>query len=303
MTSETTIDPTREVIQKELSDQTYAMLSYALSNGLGVEPNLVNSLISDECDPALLASAHKTLSLLISPAKPNTVTLFAQTRNNKHALYFLGAVPLLRELWLLSLLFLIFLVATGASNLVTAESINRGFLDSAGENLYANQLFLMACAGLGACFAALFQASNYVSNSTYDPKYDSTYWARILLGVIAGIIIVEMLPRELFSSGEDHDTPISSFGKPTLALLAGFSANLVYQILLRLVAMVETLVKGDATAIMEAKNDVLTSKRLELKADLQKQVAKKILEFDKEIADADPRIREKLNALAKEFLD
>jgi hypothetical protein len=106
--------------------------------------------------------------------------------------------------------------------------------------------YLICCAGLGACFTSLHCLNNFVSKATYDPRYDSTYGSSILLGIIAGVFISELLFDVLF------DEAGADLGKPALALLGGFSANMVYRILQRLVESAESLLKGDQSAINQA---------------------------------------------------
>jgi hypothetical protein len=103
----------------------------------------------------------------------------------------------------------------------------------------------MSAAAMGGCFHALFIAHTYIGRGTYDPRFESSYWMRIGLGIIAGLVLSQMIPigPELDSvSGEATQASAASvFSKPLLALLGGFSATLVYTILQRLVETVESL--------------------------------------------------------------
>ena len=49
---------------------------------------------------------------------------------------------------------------------------------------------------------------------------------------------------------------VVNMGKPTLALLGGFSANMVYKVLQRIVDTIESLFKGDQQAVFEAQRTV-----------------------------------------------
>jgi hypothetical protein len=106
-------------------------------------------------------------------------------------------------------------------------------------------VFLMSAAAMGGCFHALFIAHSYIEQGTYDPRFESSYWMRIGLGIIAGLVLSQMIPIGPGpEAGGDAAAPVSSasvFGKPLLALLGGFSATLVYTILQRLVETVESL--------------------------------------------------------------
>ena len=71
---------------------------------------------------------------------------------------------------------------------------------------------------------------------------------------------------------------VGGFEKPLLAMLGGFSTDVVYQIMERLVAAVGTMVRGDATKQMEAKeqemkaraDEDVTKNKFQLASDLMK---------------------------------
>ena len=117
--------------------------------------------------------------------------------------------------------------------------------ESNGIPLLLNLLFLLTAAGLGACFAALFQANRYIADCTFDTKFESSYWIRLILGLMAGLILSQMIP---LSEGSNA----IAVTKPTLAMLGGFSAAVVYRIMHRLVEAVESLVKGETRDIAAA---------------------------------------------------
>jgi hypothetical protein len=242
----------------QLRAECEAMARYALQLGMAASPELVarlavllqTSAALDESQLRELASIHRRLALTIAPARPQTVLLLESERRHRHRLAWLGPIPLIRGLTATAIVFLVAVVATALSDQVSTENIERGFLDSAGAQLLWNALFLLFCAGLGASFSALFMAHRYVANATYDPKFDASYGARMILGLMAGLILVELLPQHLFDQGSMH-----AFGKPALAMLGGFSATAIYRLLQRLVDATETLVRGDSSVQVQASID------------------------------------------------
>lgn len=285
--------PARHALIAQLQMECDAMARYALRHGMAVAPELVaqlSSLISIDPDSAIpstngiegngnglasspqpslchaLATIHRRLAIAISPATPQAVALLdVERRRGRFA--WLGPVPLIRTLTVCSLSFLFAVIAMSLPPEVSAANIDRGFLDSSGMPLLLNALFLLACAGLGASFATLFQAHRYVANATYDPQYDASYGARLILGIIAGLILVEMLPSHIYDNGS-----MRSFGKPALAMLGGFSATAVHRLLHRLVETLETLVRGDprpaAEAAFEARRAQAATERVQWKGEL-----------------------------------
>ncbi|WP_354684114.1 hypothetical protein [Cupriavidus necator] len=187
-----------------------------------------------------LAQLHHDLAHAIAPATPQCITLLDDERRRAHPLAFLGPVPLVRALTGTAVGCLLAVVLTGLPAEVSMENMRSGILASSGRTLLFNMLFLLFCAGLGASFASLFQVHGYIAKGTYDPKYDAAYAAQLILGVMSGLILVEMLPPQLFDSAG-----MRSFGKPALSMLGGFSATAVHRLLQRIVEIVETAVRGN----------------------------------------------------------
>lgn len=291
-------------LQKQILKECIAMAKYAFRTGLQVPPELANSLnafgsesssfqtdgqtetdestsssgitSSFDSDISLkqLALIHNQLSQLILPAKPQSILLLDQEAKSKSKLKFLGPIPLVRYMMAISIFFLVLIIAVSLSPEVTDININRDWFKEgmSGMILLVNLLFLLSASGLGASFAALFELNKYIVDGTYDPKYIPSYWIRFVLGLIAGIMLAELIPD--FSK----DSTLYTLGKPTLAMLGGFSASLVYRILNRLVTAVETLVRGDNKQLIETQevesrnraNQEISQSRLKLASDLVK---------------------------------
>ena len=297
----------------QLRDECEAMARYALHHGLPVAPEtiaLLSALIdgmrsdarpaaSSSAPPSAenashatprhaastqhaLASIHRKLAALIAPATPQAVTLLDEQHRLARPLAWLGPVPLIRLLTVAAISFLVAVIATGLSPDVSADNVERGFLDSHGTQLLWNALFLLFCAGLGASFATLFQAHRYIAASTYDPKYDASYGARLILGVIAGLILVELLPPRLFDQGSMH-----SFGKPALAMLGGFSATAVHRLLQRLVDTLDTLVRGDRSADVDAALHTRRAQTVSERTQWQSELAASLLDLQQSFDDPD----------------
>ena len=279
-------------LAEQLCEECEAMARYALHHGLPVAPEIIAQLgsLTDRLTPAqraspghatphyALAAIHRKLAAIIAPATPQAVTLLDEQHRSDHPLAWLGPVPLIRLLTSAAIVFLIAVIATGLSPDVSIENIDRGFLQSDGTRLLWNTLFLLFCAGLGASFATLFQAHRYVAASTYDPKYDASYGARLILGVIAGLILVELLPAHLFDQGSMH-----TFGKPALAMLGGFSATAVHRLLQRLVDALETLVRGDRAADADATLQTYRARAASERTQWQSEFAARLIDLQQSL--------------------
>jgi hypothetical protein len=120
--------------------------------------------------------------------------------------------------------------------------------------LSGQQWNLVFGAGLGAAFFGLFNAHEYVKNRTFDPKYNSMYLIRFVLGVIAGLILGNL--STLFS----NDPTFVRLGPGVIALLGGFSAEAVNQILQRLVEIMVAVVKGGNEETIKAREEHLKAR-------------------------------------------
>ena len=196
----------------------------------------------------------------------------------------------------MSLVFLVLVVVTAISPSVSHKNIERGIFHSAGLDLFIIMCFLLAAAGLGACFSNLFTAQNFVSNGKFDPKYDATYWSKLVLGLTSGLIMAEMLPI-------DWSQVDSMLGKPTTALLGGFAAPVVHRILQRLVESLETLVQGSAKNVLDSR---LASERMEQERLLMQskmEIAQSLMQMGDAMGeDLRPEIRQSINGYASQLV-
>lgn len=140
------------------------------------------------------AGIHARLSEIIKPAKPGTLAHLHEERESKSWLRFLGPVPFFRTMMLVSIVFLLSLIGLSVSEHINVVDINKGIFEHDGLSLLVNLLFLVTAAGLGAVFAALYEANQTLRNRTFDPELAPAYWARLAMGLVAGIILAELVP-------------------------------------------------------------------------------------------------------------
>lgn len=251
-------------VRQQMLEECHAMSKHALASGLEVQGSILRAIENAEqawsgdadandsplAEGALeyLAVAHNHLAKLISPAKPRAITLLDREAAKGGITRFFGSVALVRHLMLVAIVFLVMLIGLGASKYTTIEPGEKNpwsIYSASGIEMLAKLMLLMSAAGIGACFAALFRANRFIVEGTYDPKYAMSYWIRLLTGVISGVVLCELIPV-----GEDP--ALQGVGKPTLALLGGFSGNTVYRILERLVQSIESVVRGDTRELADA---------------------------------------------------
>jgi hypothetical protein len=131
-------------------------------------------------------------------------------------------------------------------------------------------------AGLGASFYILLNTQSYLVNRSFDPKYNAVYAARFITGLVAGVILATalgpVLQKQLESSTKYGLTP------GILAILGGYAAEAVQQILQRLVEVLLAVVRGDGSAQAQAKATAAL-------ADKNAEVRSKLIDLEKETDD------------------
>lgn len=228
-------------VREQLLHECVAMVKYALASGMRVPAAAAAAVEqgraagADAADVAALTRVHDQLSKLVAPATPRALLLMGD-EHARNRLPMLGPVGLVRRMMIAAVASMVVFIGVSLTTYVNNDTtIQTG----EGWGLLAVELFWLSAAAMGASFAMLMQVSTYVVNRNYDPKYEASYWIKFFLGVMAGFILVSLVPvTEIQGS-------TVNIVKPTIALLGGFSASAVYRILTRLVETLESFFRGD----------------------------------------------------------
>lgn len=271
------------MLSEQLNEECQAMVRYALASGLQVPPGATTVLSHCEQDKAQvediqnLTTIHGQLSQLIAPATPRAILLLAREKARKGFWTFLGGVPFTRSMMLVSGIFLVSFVLISMSPDINAERTTGDMMRSSGLALLLNQIFYISAAGLGASFAALFQANQFITKGTYDPKYETSYWVRMSLGLIAGLILSQLVPL-------DGDKTLGDLGRPALAMLGGFSASAVYKILKRIMDSLEALAQGNARDLLDSQVEMNKARSYEQSVQMRIETATRLLQLKDALA-------------------
>jgi hypothetical protein len=235
-----------------------------------------------------LRSAHEHLSRLVAPALPQTIVTMSGLdsprsadkttpgipRTRHDGFTWLGSFRLARMMLGLALALLplfIALAMTKGTSIDQSTALFKGeFID---KTLTA--AYLVTASALGASFAALFKVRRYVENLSYDDQYESSYWVRFVLGLLAGLILSVSLSNLLPTDNQQFKISV-----PLLALIGGFSSDLVYRILKRLLDAIETLIQGSTSEIIEAERISSAARLHELNVETQAKADQKVLEAE-----------------------
>jgi len=181
------------------------MARYAFSAGMRVPPEVMQSLplmeaelkkepVAESGSLMDIAQLHVQLAALVAPAMPRTLYLLQRDRARNSWLSILGPLPAVRRLMLASLFFTLVFILSSLSPHINIITMRLDIYRMDELLLLHVLVFLMSAAGIGATFQALFTAHSSIANGTYDPRYESSFWTQISLGVIAGLVLSQVIP-------------------------------------------------------------------------------------------------------------
>jgi len=247
--------PRDKTLDEQLLNECGAMVRYASAAGRRIPPfaaEAVSMLVharaaftggddetewhADPNDAKLLSLAHHALARVVAPATPQSVTVLNEERSDRTFMRLLGPVRLVR--WMMVLAFLLVLAFVLLFTLQGANPVRNATTTAhvAWGSRLLSALYLLCAAGLGAIFSALSRINERIETGVYDPKEESSYAATVVLGLISGVVLAGVISVNLKG--------LNKLTQPLLALVGGFSAPAVRQLLNALVDSVRTLFAG-----------------------------------------------------------
>ncbi len=208
----------------ELSREINNMLSFAIYNGITVNTE-VNALIQNSNVDDLI-NAHNLLCKNVAPATPKSIVYTKKLNQDDNGKSIFKKLPILRNLVLLAIAFLVAYVITGMSPDVNNNSLDKGMMDNSGLSLLLNIIYLSSVAGLGVLFFLLKEVSISLKKGSLIPENAISYLSQIILGIISGLIM-----SEIISFYTTDPKQINLFNKSILALVGGLSSDAIFSIL------------------------------------------------------------------------
>lgn len=99
-----------------------------------------------------------------------------------------------------------------------------------------------------------------MENRTFDPKYTSAYLARLVTGIVAGVILAYFLKDWLLANSPNSS--LKNLSTCSIGILGGFSAEAVEELLQRVKDVLLSLVRGDNSAQIQAKANAQQNAKL-----------------------------------------
>lgn len=184
-----------------------------------------------------LMAAHGNLAESVAPATPRAICALREGQRAGGISRLLGPTPAVRRLAAANLMFALLFFGLSITPTINQDTISLSIYDQSGAHLLIKLLFIMSAAGLGASFGALFEVWNEISEGRFDPITESAHWMRIALGLVAGLVLSEIVGTETTRGAEPGSGTMMT--APLLALAGGFSARLVHLVVTRIVSAIE----------------------------------------------------------------
>ena len=217
------------------------MLGYASRNAISIDTNVLPMIHNSSVDD--LVNAHNLLVKNVAPATPKSIRFTRALYNSDDNRSIFKQLPLVRNLMILALVFLVLFITTALSPDVTNDSLDKGVLDNEGISLLLNLTFLASISGLGVTFYLLKTVTNAIKKGTLIPEDSIYYAALIVLGLIAGLLLTEILVVPNSTSDSQN---IDLFHKSVLALLGGFSSDAIFTILQSIIERLKAVFSPDS---------------------------------------------------------
>jgi hypothetical protein len=118
-----------------------------------------------------------------------------------------------------------------------------------GLPLLLNLLFLLSAAAMGASIMLLSAIHSELESSNFPPHHEPLYWLKLALGLTSGMLLATLFHFEQAATPETATAAMAGevfvrFSTALVALLGGFSAQVVYRILARLSSTMEMMLTG-----------------------------------------------------------
>jgi hypothetical protein len=297
--------PLAPTLQDQLINESCSMVRHLVGKGMRAPAALVQAAAGFEAarnagestDIAAVAALHERLAKLVAPASPSTLYLLDRAYHQPIRFGSLGPVSIVRQLVLFSICCVLAFISLSIYQLVDAAPTVDLSAHAVVDALVKN-IFWLAAAGVGATFAILFQINEAIAKGTFDPDDAPSYWIKVFLGVVAGFILVAMVPTDGIESADAR-----VLAKPTIALLGGFSAQAVYRILNRLVETLEDLFSGGQKEQAAVREQAAVARANEDAAQARLAVAGKLVQVQQQIAagaDVTRQVQELIRGLVPE---
>ncbi len=169
----------------------------------------------DTTDLQLAMKVHAQLAELIEPVSPDTIQS-SQLKNNK---------------------VLLFIASIGGLGFLA-------LIASSFKPEISEILIRLSGAILGSTLYAFWTARIYLRDSKFSSRYSQDYIVRFGIGIVAGFILGSILTEGSSSGDEALQKAAQLFGPFTLAIVGGYSAEAVVQILNRIAEVLVTTIRG-----------------------------------------------------------
>ncbi|MCB2225700.1 MAG: hypothetical protein KQH53_03400 [Desulfarculaceae bacterium] len=306
----------QEVTKKYLSERVGkllldvdAMVDYVGETGKEMSQELIGALAELDCERGVLTTAsvngetceteysnlikvHNLLLPLVAPATPASL----QATERKGLGLFINnfSVNLILILTTFSLVALLVLYV-GVKTELFKTATSAAWAKAAND--WRPHLMILLAAMLGSGLYFLNVARGYILNRTFNPQYHLAYYIRYFMGVVSGVILGCFGP-ELIDFASEEGKNADELSTVVLALVGGFAAEAVLQILQRVGDTLLTLVRGSDKAVAEKKGEAARAEAGAAVAKAKGELAVKLQGISNNL---DGENKQKINELIKKI--
>ena len=223
-------------LRHETIAEIEAMAIFLLSDGRLIEEDAAELLSRLERDEFMtladLIALHGYLARAVMPAKPRSILSLQQGQAAGRWSSYFGPTPGVRRLTGVSFFFALAFFVISLSGEINLEAMSLSIYELSGAPLAIKLGLIVSAAGLGASFAVLFSVWEDLRKHRYEPLAEGASWMQVGLGVVAGLMLSEILGGEqALVPGGEMNAAFGGMSEPLLALLGGFSAGVIHMVL------------------------------------------------------------------------
>jgi hypothetical protein len=287
-----TMPSIRDSLRQEMHTHLRAMMSHALGTGIPVPSWVAETLARLEAEEASeahevtlseIGRAHAELSRAIEPATPELMCLLYKGTDQIRLKESFGQVRIVRSFMVIAAASVALFVLVNLSEYAN-DPAYASFFTSSGYPLFVNEVVYIVAASMGAAFSNLFQVSRSITRGTFSPSRESSYWVQYILGIVAGFLMGTILNITTIAPKGNAAHASLNFSGVLLAIMGGFSANLVQKIIQRMIDALESIVRGSADQEIEAREQANKFKTEESLAKARLRTTKLLSEIQRRLA-------------------
>lgn len=242
-------------MRDKLLNECIVASNFALGRGRKVKSQYLQAISNyskdqeNESNLEKLAETHRSLSKLIWPVTPERAVSWDEEDDGLG--FVKSGVPfmIVFKLKIVSLVSILFFI--GMSMCYMVHRPLSYILEYAEWELLLTMLYYISAAGIGASFSILNKVNNHMKNKTFKDNHEHSYLIRFILGLISGLVMAMAIHDDYLIDKNNFVILNDRIIRPLLAIIGGFSAELLNTFLFRLIDTLKSLFLGSPQSFVD----------------------------------------------------